>query len=132
MLVSGNAPAAALQLLDPLLVDLGYPQRRNARHLATVLTLRASALLALQRTADALSTAREALAVAEFQAGSPDRSADVGAALMALAHAQLATGDSNSARNSAQRAAQALSASLGPKHSETRAAANLLAAVRVP
>jgi serine/threonine-protein kinase len=132
VLVTGNAPAAALQLLDPLLVELGYPQRRTAARLAAALTLRARALLALQRTPDALSTAREALAVAESQAGSPDRSADVGAALMALAHAQLAASDVKDARSSAQRAAQALSASLGPNHSETRAAAELVAAVRVP
>lgn len=131
VLMSSNAPSGALQLLDPLLADLGYPQRRTANHLAAVLTLRASALLALQRTSEALSTARDALAVAEFQAGSPDRSADVGAALMALAHAQLVTGDVNGARSSAQRAAQALSASLGPNHSETRAA-QLVAAVKVP
>ncbi|HEY1889746.1 MAG TPA: protein kinase [Steroidobacteraceae bacterium] len=132
VLMSGKEPAAALQLLDPLLVDLGYPQRRTGNRLAAVLTLKASALLALQRTADAQSIAREALVVSESQAASVDRSADVGAALMALARAQLATGDSNSARNSAQRAAQALSASLGPNHSETRAAAELVAAVRVP
>ena len=132
VLVTGNAPAAALQLLDPLLVELGYPQRRTANRLAAVLTLRARALLALQRTPDALSTAREALAIAESQAGSADRSADVGAALMALAQAQLAAGDVKDARDSAGRAAQALAASLGPKHSETRAAAQLVAAVRVP
>lgn len=131
VLVAANSAAAALRLLDPLLVELGYPQRRTANRLATALTLRARALLALQRTSEALSTARDALVVAESQAGSPDRSADVGAALMALAQAQLAAGDVNGARSSAQRAAQALSASLGPNHSETRAA-ELVANAKVP
>jgi hypothetical protein len=131
LLVTSNSPEAALGLLDPLLTELSYPQQRTAPRLAAALTLRARALLALRRTADALSTAREALAVAELQAVSTDRSADVGAALMALANAQLAAGDANGARSSAQRAAQVLSASLGPNHSETRAAA-AFAAVRVP
>jgi tetratricopeptide (TPR) repeat protein len=123
MLLASDAPEAALELLDPLLTDFGYPERHTAKSLAAVLTLKARALSALERTAGALATAREALAAAESQAGSSDRSADVGAALMALARAQLAAGDVSGARSSAQRAAQVLSASLGPNHSETRAAA---------
>lgn len=131
LLVMSNSPEAALRLLDPLLTELGYPRRRTANRLAGALTLRARALMALRRPAEALSTARDALAVAELQAGSPDRSADVGAALMALAQAQSAEGDADGARACAQRAARVLSASLGPNHSETRAAA-AFAAVRAP
>jgi tetratricopeptide (TPR) repeat protein len=132
MLVTGNGPEGALHVLDPLIAELGYPQRRTAARLATALTLKARALLAARRTPDALSTAREALAVAESQAGSPNRSADVGAALMALAQAQLTAGDVKDARSSAGRAAKVLAASLGPQHSETRAAAQLVAAARAP
>ncbi len=76
----------------------------------------------LGQHAQALKTAREALAVAEGRALGGDQSADVGAALMALAQAQRATGDASGARSSAQRAVVALSKSLGPDHSETRAA----------
>jgi hypothetical protein len=86
------------------------------------LTLRSRAESSLGRHSDALITAREALAVSEEHALQADQSADVGAALMAMANAQIALGDSAAARNSAQRAAFALSSSLGPTHSETRAA----------
>ena len=123
--LSQHSPAAALAVLDPLLADLGYPQRRTAERLATVLTLRARALLTLGRNAEALACAREAVDVAQAQAGSPDRSASLGAALMALAGAQLASGDAVAAGNSAHRAAQTLYASLGADHSEARAAAAL-------
>lgn len=127
MLLTRHAPQAALDLLDPLLRGFGYPERHSGKSLAAVLTLKARALSALERTASALAAAHEALAAAESQSGSPDRSADVGAALMALARAQLDAGNVTAARSSAKRAAQVLSASLGPNHSETRAAAEFAA-----
>ncbi len=120
-LVEGNG-AAALSESDAILQQIGYPSKRSNLYLPALLTLRARAESMLGQHAQALKTAREALAVAEGRALGGDQSADVGAALMALAQAQRATGDASGARSSAQRAVVALSKSLGPDHSETRAA----------
>jgi eukaryotic-like serine/threonine-protein kinase len=110
-------PAQALQHIDRLLADIGSgPQRARG------LCVKARALLALGRTGPALAAARDALAAAERIALAPQRSVDVGDALMALAEAQHAGGDADGARVSAQRAAAVLSESLGPGHSRTKAA----------
>ncbi|HUN73349.1 MAG TPA: protein kinase [Steroidobacteraceae bacterium] len=126
-LLLAENPAAALELIDPLLAELDYPRQRTARRLAPLLTLKAQALLALNRRAEALATAGQGLEVAESQAEAADRSAYVGEALMTLARVQRASGDRVSALRSAQRAERALSASLRGDHSETRAAAALAA-----
>ena len=87
-----------------------------------MITLKANAELALGHSAAALATARDALKIAQATAVTPEHSADVGAALMTIANAQRATGDTEGAQASAKRAAAALAASLGPDHSETQAA----------
>ena len=87
-----------------------------------MLILRARAELTLGRNDAALGTARDALAIAEANAPQPERSATVGAALMVIAEVQRVSGDEEGARTSAKRAAAALSAGLGPDHSEARAA----------
>jgi hypothetical protein len=87
--------------------------------------LKARAELALSRNAEALATAREAHAVAQANAPYPERSANVGAALMAIAEAQRASGELEGARATANSAAEALVVGLGPAHSETRAALSL-------
>jgi eukaryotic-like serine/threonine-protein kinase len=125
LVAQGDAPAA-LTAISGLLQELEYPAKRTGLPLPAALTLRAHAESMRGRSSEALETAREAIAVAQEHALDPDQSADVGAALMSLATAQLALGDAASARSSAQRAAVALSRSLGPNHSET-AAANALA-----
>jgi ATP/maltotriose-dependent transcriptional regulator MalT len=122
LLAARPEPAAAIAELDGILAELGYPQKRVANRLAPILTLKARAELALGRSAAALITAREAHSIAEANAPHPERSAYVGAALMTIAEAQRASGDAEGARASAKRAATALSAGLGPDHSETRAA----------
>jgi eukaryotic-like serine/threonine-protein kinase len=111
------------EAIDRLLPQLGYPAQRTNVRLADALMLRSQAELALGRNRDALQTAREALVVAEEHALDSTRSADVGAALMAMAQAQRALGDVEDARKSAQRATRSLTAGLGPSHSQTRAAA---------
>lgn len=113
----------AMDMINALLEDLGYPRARIANRLAPLLTLKARTELALGRTDAALATARDALAIAETNSVQPERSADVGAVLMVIANAQRAAGDEAGARASAQRAVPALSTGLGPNHSETRAAA---------
>lgn len=105
-----------------LLPTLGYPAQRSSIRLADVLTLRSRVQLALDKKQEALETASEALAVARDHALDGDRSADVGAALMALARAQRASGDAAGAIDSARHAARVLSQALGPSHSETLAA----------
>jgi tetratricopeptide (TPR) repeat protein len=114
--------AAALAEIDVVLAALEYPRRRGSDKLAPALITRAHAQSMLGRQPEALASAREALSVAESQALSVDQSADVGAALMAMAESQRAQGDPG-ARASAARAVIALTRSLGPTHSETRTAA---------
>jgi eukaryotic-like serine/threonine-protein kinase len=115
--------AEALVATDKLLPMLGYPAQRTSARLAGVLTLRSRAQLLLDRKEQALQTGRDALAIAEDHALDSARSADVGAALMAVAQAQRALGDAATAHDSAERATRALTEALGPAHSETRAAA---------
>jgi serine/threonine-protein kinase len=121
-LLADGDPATALAGIDGLLAEIGYPRQRVARRLAPLLMLKARTELALDRPAAALATARDSLAVSEAAALKPEQSADVGAALLLLAEAQRAMGDGDSAGESARRAVTALSATLGPGHSETRAA----------
>ncbi|MGH8175489.1 MAG: protein kinase domain-containing protein [Steroidobacter sp.] len=121
LLVARGKPAAAIGELDAVLAEIGYPGKRVANQLAPMLILKARAQLSLGRNSAALTTARDALAIAEANAPQPDRSAIVGAALMTIAAAQRAD-DGASARAAAKRASAALSNGLGPAHSETRAA----------
>jgi serine/threonine-protein kinase len=116
----------SLREVDGLLDDIGYPGARVANQLASILTLKARAELALGRAAAALQTAESAVTIAEASSLEPQASASVGAALMTLAEAQRALGDSGSAATAAQRASRALAAALGPDHSETRAALSFL------
>ncbi len=115
-------PASALREINELLAEIGYPAQRIADKLGSMLITKARAQLALGDVRLALETARDALALAEANTPNPERSAVVGAALLVLAEAQRANGDSDVARASAQRAASALAAGLGTEHSETQAA----------
>jgi hypothetical protein len=112
----------ALECVDAVLAEVGYPQKRVADQLPVMLTFKARVELALGEAAAAQRSAQDALAAAEANADEPARSAIVGGALMALAHAQRAAGELIAARVSARRGAAALNAALGPKHSETMAA----------
>jgi tetratricopeptide (TPR) repeat protein len=114
--------AAAMEMLNGVLTDLNYPADRSSFRLAGALTLYARNELRLGRYTQARSTAQQALTLAEAHALKADRSADVGAALMELARAQRALGDDPAANASARRAAASLANTLGPRHSETRAA----------
>jgi hypothetical protein len=117
-----SQPEAALGEMERVLADMGYPAKRVASRLGSMVTLKSRAELAIGRNDAALASARDALAIAEAASRKPEQSADVGAALMALALAQRATGDVAGARASASRAAVALANGLGASHSETRAA----------
>jgi hypothetical protein len=121
LLARGDA-AAALREIEINFKEIGYPRQRVANQLALMVLLKARAELTLAQPGAALSTARDALAIAETNAPKPEQSAIVGAALMVIAHASRALGDEQGALASAQRAAAALSNGLGREHSETRAA----------
>ncbi len=121
MVAVGDA-AAAHAAIESLLAQSGYPRQRTDVRLPAALILRARTEGSLGRWAEALQSAREALAVSEEHALSAEQSADVGAALMELARAQRALGDT-AARLSAKHAAVILARSLGADHPETRAAA---------
>jgi serine/threonine protein kinase/tetratricopeptide (TPR) repeat protein len=122
-MAKGDA-ATALDDIDRLLAETDNPRNRLAPHLARSMMLKAQAHLALGAPGLALTEAQEAVAAAQAIALDPRRSADVGAALMVLAHAQRASGDVEGARTSAQRATEVLTSSLGPGHSQTIAAVN--------
>ena len=73
-------PAESLTEIDRLLQDIGYPSVRIASRLASMLTLKARAELALGRTAAALATSESAVGVAEAMSLDPQSSASVGRA----------------------------------------------------
>jgi tetratricopeptide (TPR) repeat protein len=123
-LAEGKA-AQSIAAVDGILRDLNYPAQQVSVRLAALLILRARSELQLGNAAQALRTARDALAIAEVHAVHGDRSIDVGDALLVMARSQLALGDSAGAHTSAQRAAAVLANSLGPNHSQARAAAQL-------
>lgn len=120
-LATGDAKRA-LQSIDEVLADIGYPATRVADQLSSLVITKARAHLALGGTAAALAAAQDALALATIDSPYPERSATVGAALYMLAQVQRAIGDHDAARDSAQRAAVALAAGLGTDHTETQAA----------
>jgi tetratricopeptide (TPR) repeat protein len=90
---------------------------------------RAAALVALARgdAAAGAAAAGDAAAIAEGVARDPAGSADVGEALLLRARAHLATGDAGAARPQLERAVTSLQRGLGPVHSLTRQARELLA-----
>lgn len=106
--------------IEDLLNDVGYPQKRTADQLSQMLLFKSRIDLARGEAAAALRSAQQAFAAAAVNASEPDRSALVGAAWLAIARAQRALGNATAARATAQRAAVALSAGLGPDHSEVR------------
>jgi hypothetical protein len=83
--------------------------------------------VAIGLPAAADSLARLAIRLAGMSGQDPERSADVGVALVVLARARAAEGDSAGARDAANRAARALTAGLGADQPRTRDAAALAA-----
>lgn len=98
---------------------LGYPTLRRGAGLGSALLLQSRVQLAQGRVSEAAATASEALQSFERNARDPGGSADVGEALLALAHAQTARGDVVAATASLQRATDCLRRGLGPDHPMT-------------
>lgn len=120
-LANGDA-ASALQEIDSVLEEIGYPQTRVADQLPSMVITKARAELARGELSVALATAQDALALARANSPFPDKSAVVGAALLVLAEIQSAAGDREAASAFAQQAVTSLAGGLGPDHSEVRSA----------
>ncbi len=118
-LAQGQA-AAAQQTIDAALAQAEDPQVKHSAAAAALHCLAARAAIADRQLESALQRAREAVAVAEHVARDPSRSADVGEALLCLAHAEHAAG--RPASETTRRAAEALRAGLGASHALTREA----------
>jgi hypothetical protein len=112
----------ALRSVDEVLGDIGYPNNRVANQLDAMLRLRSQALLALGRDAEALQSVKDAHAIASANALDPARSADVGAALLAMSEVHRSRGELSAARDAAAQAAKAFAAAYGPDHRDKRTA----------
>jgi eukaryotic-like serine/threonine-protein kinase len=115
LLVKRGEQAAAIRELDGILEEIGYPRNRVANQLGPMLTLKARAELALSRNAAALATARDAHAIAQANAPYPERSANVGAALMVIAEAQRASGEVGGGASNRQKCGRSARGRLGTR-----------------
>ncbi|HEU4747220.1 MAG TPA: protein kinase [Gemmatimonadaceae bacterium] len=111
--------------IDKSLTMFGYPAKSRTPDYSAALTLASRIYMRSAQPDQAQTFATAALRITESVARDPAQSADVGEALLALAVAQDARGDRTNARNSAQRAFEALSHSLGADHRLSKEAADL-------
>jgi tetratricopeptide (TPR) repeat protein len=122
LLLALGHPAQARSQLDPLIAAVRDPKGGLGSVLGAALLLSSRIAIAQRRTLDAENAAKEALSFSEEHARKPELSADVGEALLVLAEAQRGGNDPSGARESAGRAAVALTNSLGADHPLTREA----------
>jgi serine/threonine protein kinase/tetratricopeptide (TPR) repeat protein len=115
----------AVAHIDQSLELFGYPAESRTPDFPAALTLASRIALKNNQPDQAHTYAAAALRISESIARDPGHSADVGEALLALAAAQVARGDRLAARNSAQRAVEALAHSLGEEHRLSREASVL-------
>jgi tetratricopeptide (TPR) repeat protein len=120
----GRTAAAAAHIARSLAL-FRYPVDSTTPEFPAALTLASRIHLKLDDPERAYTFAAAALRISESVARDPDRSADVGEALLALAAAQVARGDRSGARASMRRSVEALSSSLGEQHRLSREAADL-------
>jgi hypothetical protein len=120
-----NRPDEAVAHIDKSLTMFGYPAQSSTPDYPAALTLASRIYMRSARPDQAQTFAAAALRITESVARNPAQSADVGEALLALAAAQDAKGDRAGARDSAQRAFEALSHSLGADHPLSKEAAEL-------
>jgi non-specific serine/threonine protein kinase/serine/threonine-protein kinase len=116
---------AATNHIGKSLALFRYPLESRTPDYPAALTLASRIHLKSARPEQAQNFAEVALRITESVARNPAHSADAGEALLALAAAQDARGDRIGARNSAQRAFEALSHSLGADHPLSKEAAGL-------
>jgi tetratricopeptide (TPR) repeat protein len=104
----------------------GFPAKKQGPPVRMALAMASEVALLTNHPAEAEAYARDALQVAESLARGPETSGDVGEALLLLAKAKLARGQSENVRPILERAQQALANGYGPEHHLTREAQSLL------
>jgi serine/threonine-protein kinase len=119
-------PAAALNSANAALAAIGAEAKGKVLGAHSSLDLAANAALALGRSVDAEGFAREELHLTEAVARGPDTSANVGAALLLLAKAEIAQGRAAEAQPLLERAVRCLTNGLGADHTLTREALALV------
>ena len=125
-LLGGGDAAGARAAIEGLLKSVGYPAHKSLPVLRSALPAAALIGLAAHDLAAAQAYASAATEYATRQARDPNRSADVGRALLLLARSQHAAANDAAAVQSLQRALPALSGGLGQEHSEVADARTLL------
>jgi serine/threonine-protein kinase len=123
-LQSGES-AAALQSAMAALAITGAPANGESGEARAALEAASRASLLLGNPPDAEKFARQALGMAEAIARGPDTSADVGEALLLVAKAQLARGQTQDTHSELERAVRSLTNGLGAAHPLTQEALKL-------
>ncbi|MDQ6737173.1 MAG: serine/threonine protein kinase [Gemmatimonadota bacterium] len=127
---SAGDAATAHALVLQVLRSHGYFSGKRKAIFRSALMLAAETSLALGSPAEAIGYARDARATATVDTLTETRSAYVGDARLVEARAQLATGDSSSARITLARSVVGLRNGAGTAHPLTREAERLLAALQ--
>jgi eukaryotic-like serine/threonine-protein kinase len=127
--LQGNV-AEARASIDKSLAEFGYPQAAAAPFLSAALTVAAQIYAKGGQLNEAESFAAAALRLSESIARDARQSADVGEALLVLGSLKLARGEKAAAAESAGRAIEALTNSLGQQHRLTQHAVALLKLAR--
>jgi eukaryotic-like serine/threonine-protein kinase len=122
-----GASADAVRVIDAELARVGWPPAKDSTALAAALMLGARAHAASGDARHAQQLAQAAVGVAERMAREPQRSADVGEALLVLAQTQRASDDPSASIATAKRAVVGLTSGLGPQHALTLEAQALAA-----
>jgi serine/threonine protein kinase len=119
-------PGAALNGANAALAVIGAQAKGKVLDAYASFELAANAALVLGRSVDAEGFAREELHLTEAVARGPDTSANVGAALLLLAKAEIAQGRGAEAQPLLERAVRCLTNGLGADHTLTREALALV------
>jgi hypothetical protein len=126
LLLADKRTDGARQLIDETLTGLGYPGRTDAPGLDRVLRLGARVALVNGQPAVAERFATATLELSRRIARDERKSADVGLAALARAHARSTLGRREEAAADAALAADALRYAFGAQHADTVAAVALL------
>jgi eukaryotic-like serine/threonine-protein kinase len=121
----------AVEHIDSALTQFGHPQESTTPGYAAALIAASRIYLAGGQAEKAHAFATAAVRVTQSVAREARESADVGEALLVLAAAQKARGDSGGARTSLRLSIESLTNALGEDHSLTRAARNLQRSIAI-
>lgn len=127
--MSRNRLDVAQQELAAELARQGFPASQASPFLPPLLVIQARLDRQLSRQEDALRSARDAEAGFRMLTNAPERSIDVGEALLVLAQVQADGGDRATALQTAAHAERVLTAAAGAEHELTTEAARLRASL---